>query len=57
MPFETIHGYTDQYPVELPVFLAAARAVGLEPDSRIQVKFPPSELATISLNLLKLASD
>jgi hypothetical protein len=53
MPFETIHGYTDQYPVELSVFFGAIRAAGLEADSRFQFKFPPSELATISLNIFR----
>jgi Family of unknown function (DUF6152) len=44
------HGFSDQYLVELPVFDACAREAGLRAGPRCQAKFPPSDLATVSLN-------
>jgi hypothetical protein len=46
----TTHGFSDQYLVELEVFLARAREAGLVSDERFQAKFPPSDLATVSIN-------
>jgi hypothetical protein len=43
--------------VELPVFLDAAKEAGLKADSRFQAKFPPSELATVSINFFTTAGD
>ena len=40
--YDGTHGYSDQYLVELPVFLKCAREAGLQADYRYQVKFPPS---------------
>lgn len=40
----------DQYLVELPAFLACAREAGLRAHDRFAAAFPPSELATVSLN-------
>ena len=48
--YDGTHGFSDQYLVELPVFLDCAREAGLVADARFQAKFPPSELATISVN-------
>jgi hypothetical protein len=48
--YDGTHGYSDQYLVELPIFLECAREAGLQTDLRHQCKFPPSELATVSLN-------
>ena len=48
--YDGTHGYSDQYLVELPIFLDLAREAGLQADERYQCKFPPSELATVSLN-------
>jgi hypothetical protein len=48
--YDGTHGYSDQYLVELPLFVDAAREAGLQADERYQCKFPPSELATVSLN-------
>ena len=48
--YDGTHGYSDQYLVELPIFLECAREGGLHADLRYQYKFPPSELATVSLN-------
>jgi hypothetical protein len=36
--------------VEIPVFLECAREAGLVADPRFQANFPPSELATVSIN-------
>jgi hypothetical protein len=48
--YDGTHGYSDQYLVELPVFLDCAREAGLYFDPRFACRFPPSELATVSLN-------
>ncbi|MBO0860933.1 MAG: class I SAM-dependent methyltransferase [Chloracidobacterium sp.] len=48
--YDATHGFSDQYLVELDVFLACAREAGLASDDRFQAKFPPSELATVSIN-------
>jgi len=48
--YDGTHGFSDQYLVELPVFLECAREAGLQVNSSLQSKFPPSELATVSLN-------
>jgi hypothetical protein len=48
--YDGTHGFSDQYLVELPVFLECAREAGLRADPIHACKFPPSELATVSLN-------
>jgi hypothetical protein len=48
--YDATHGFSDQYLVELPVFLELAREAGLVAEPRYQAKFPPSDLATISIN-------
>ena len=48
--YDGTHGFSDQYLVELPVFLECAREAGLEVNPRFQFRFPPSELATVSIN-------
>jgi hypothetical protein len=48
--YDGTHGFSDQYLVELPIFLECAREAGLQADPRFQCKFPPSELATVSIN-------
>jgi hypothetical protein len=53
--YDATHGFSDQYLVELPVFIQCAREAGLEADARWQAKFPPSELATVSLNYFTAA--
>lgn len=50
--YDGTHGFSDQYLVELPIFLDCVREAGLHADSRYQAKFPPSELATVSINFL-----
>jgi hypothetical protein len=49
--YDGTHGYSDQYLVEVPVFLDRALESGLQADARYQATFPPSELATVSINL------
>jgi hypothetical protein len=48
--YDATHGFSDQYLVELTVFLDCAREAGLVAEPRFQARFPPSELATISVN-------
>lgn len=50
--YDGTHGFSDQYLVELPIFLDAVREAGLKADPRFHAKFPPSELATVSINYL-----
>ncbi len=51
--YDGTHGYSDQYIVEYEVFLKAAEAAGLSLDPTHQAKYPPSDLATVSINLLR----
>jgi hypothetical protein len=53
--YDGTHGFSDQYLVELPVFLECAREAGLRADERFEARFPPSELATVSLNYFTAA--
>jgi hypothetical protein len=48
--YDGTHGFSDQYLIELPIFLECAREAGLRADAVHACKFPPSELATVSLN-------
>jgi hypothetical protein len=54
--YDGTHGYSDQYLVELPVFLDCAREAGLYSDPRFDCRFPSSELATVSLNFFTTSS-
>lgn len=51
--YDATHGYSDQYIVEVDVFKSIAEKTGLIPDDMHFAKFPDSELATVSINLLK----
>jgi hypothetical protein len=53
--YDATHGFSDQYLVELPVFAECAREAGLRAEPRWQAKFPPSDLATVSLNYFTAA--
>jgi len=55
--YDATHGFSDQYIVELDVFQRMAREAGLVPDPRHFARFPDSDLATISIHLLKGAQD
>lgn len=51
--YDATHGYSDQYILEVEVFNKIAREAGLHPDPNYFSKFPDSDLATVSVNLLK----
>jgi hypothetical protein len=53
--YDGTHGFSDQYLVELPVFLNCAREAGLHADSKYQCRFPASDLATVSINFFTAA--
>lgn len=55
--YDGTHGYSDQYILESEVFLNAAREAGLHPDPRFQARYPDSDLATVTVNLLKGKAD
>ncbi len=51
--YDATHGFSDQYIVEVEVFKKLAEEAGLYPDPKHFARFPDSELATVSINLLK----
>lgn len=51
--YDATHGFSDQYIVEVEIFNKIAAEAGLYPDENHFSKFPNSELATVSINLLK----
>lgn len=51
--YDATHGFSDQYIVEIEVLHRIAKEAGLISDPHYFVKFPDSELATISINLFK----
>lgn len=51
--YDATHGFSDQYIVEADVFHKICNEVGLVPDENLFRKFPDSELATVTINLLK----
>ena len=51
--YDATHGYSDQYILEVDVFNKIAKEAGLNPESKYFTKFPNSDLATVSVNLLK----
>lgn len=51
--YDATHGFSDQYIVEIDVFNKVAAEAGLFPDDSVFRKFPDSEIATVSINLLK----
>ena len=50
--YDVTHGFSDQYIVELEVFNRAVERAGLKIDTDQYFKFPNSELATVSINLI-----
>jgi hypothetical protein len=50
LAYDGTRGFSDQYLVELPIFLECAREAGLQADDRYHAKFPASDLATVSVN-------
>ena len=51
--YDATHGFSDQYIVEVDIFNEVASRAGLFPVEKYFTKFPNSELATVSINLLK----
>jgi SAM-dependent methyltransferase len=51
--YDATHGFSDQYIVEIDVFNKVASEAGLFPDMNIFRRFPDSDIATVSINLLK----
>ncbi len=51
--YDATHGFSDQYIVEIEVLHKIAAEVGLFSDDKVFTKFPNSDLATVSVNLLK----
>jgi len=51
--YDATHGYSDQYILEVDVFKTIATKAGLKPVESHFTKFPNSDLATVSINLLK----
>ncbi|OCK51828.1 polyketide synthase [Chryseobacterium sp. CBo1] len=51
--YEATHGFSDQYILEVEVFKKICIEAGLKTDKDLFRKFPNSELATVSINLLK----
>ena len=51
--YDATHGYSDQYILEVDVFNKVAEEAGLHPDPNYFSRFPDSDLATVSVNLLK----
>jgi len=51
--YDATHGFSDQYILEVDVFTKVAAEAGLQPDKDHFSRFPDSDLATVSVNLLK----
>lgn len=51
--YESTHGYSDQYIVNIECFLNLAKKIRLNPVEKYQLKFPNNELGNISINLFK----
>ncbi|HPQ20445.1 MAG TPA: class I SAM-dependent methyltransferase [Saprospiraceae bacterium] len=51
--YDATHGFTDQYIVDIESFHNAALDSGLKVDRILFRKFPDSDIATVSVNLLK----
>jgi hypothetical protein len=52
--YDATHGSSDQYILEVDVFNQIAAEAGLYTDAAHFCKFPNSDLATVSINLLKV---
>jgi hypothetical protein len=55
--YDAIHGYSDQYALEIPVFLACAAAAGLDHHPRFRAQFPSSDLGVVSLSYFTAAME
>lgn len=50
IPYDATHIFSDQYLVEIDVWLRLAKEAGLVSDPRYNTRFPDNELGTISVN-------
>jgi len=51
--YDVTHGFSDQYIVELDVFLDAINKAGITIDPMHSYRFPSEEISTISINLIQ----
>src|SRR5690554_1670917 len=51
--YDTTHGFSDQYILEIDVFQRIARESGLEIDEQLFKKYPDTAYATVSINYFK----
>ena len=51
--YDSTHGYSDQYIVEVKTMLEAALEAGLESINKHRINFPSDNLPNVSINLLK----
>ena len=51
--YDATHGFSDQYIEEIDVLHKIAEEAGLFSDNNVFTKFPNSDFATVSMNLLK----
>jgi len=51
--YDVTHGFSDQYIVELDVFLDAIAKAGISIDPTHSYRFPSEEISTISINLIQ----
>lgn len=52
--YDATHGFSDQYILELDVFQQVISEIGMNIDQKHFSKFPNNELATVSINYLKV---
>lgn len=51
--YDVTHGFSDQYIVELDIFLDAIKKAGISIDPNHSYRFPSDEISTISINLIQ----
>ena len=51
--YDVTHGFSDQYIVELDIFLDAIAKAGIGIDPTHSYRFPSEEISTISINLIQ----
>jgi len=51
--YDATHGFSDQYIVELEVFIKVLKDIGLQSSKKHFSRFPDSELATVSIHYVK----
>lgn len=51
--YDATHGFSDQFIVEIDVLHKIASEAGLQPDPVYFKKFPNTDYATVSINLLR----